>query len=48
MKSIRLSITGIAVLVLMIGCSTDKKAELEKLKQKHTIITEQIQHSKMN
>lgn len=38
----RLSLTGIAILVLMIACSTDKKAELEKLKQKHTVITEQI------
>ncbi len=42
MKSIKLSITGLAVLVLMFACSTDKKAELEKLKQKHTEITDQI------
>jgi membrane fusion protein (multidrug efflux system) len=42
MKTIRLSLTGIALLFLLISCGGDKKAELEKLKQKHAAITDQI------
>ena len=42
MKTINLSITGIAVLFIMFSCSTDKKAQLTKLKQQQTAIGEKI------
>ena len=36
MKTIKLSITGIVVLFIMFSCSTDKQAQLTKLKQQQT------------
>ena len=44
MKIINLSIAGIVVLFLMFSCSSDKQAQLEKLKQQHTEITEKIKN----
>jgi membrane fusion protein, multidrug efflux system len=43
MKTIRLSITGILVLFLMSACSSNKEAQLEKLKQQQTAINDKIQ-----
>jgi membrane fusion protein, multidrug efflux system len=42
MKTLSFKITIIAILFLMIACSTDKKAELAKLKQQHTEISDKI------
>ncbi|MEI8226281.1 MAG: efflux RND transporter periplasmic adaptor subunit [Bacteroidota bacterium] len=44
MKIINLSIAGIVVLFLMFSCSSDKQAQLEKLKQQHTEITDKIKN----
>ncbi len=43
MKTIKLSITGIAVLFLMIACSGNKEAQLSKLKEQQTALNEKIQ-----
>lgn len=42
MKTIKLSITVLAVLFIMFSCTTDKKAQLTKLKQQQTVITDKI------
>ena len=42
MKTIKLSIAGAVVLALMFSCSSNKEAELAKLKQQHAAITEKI------
>jgi RND family efflux transporter MFP subunit len=42
MKTIKISITGIALLVLMFACNTSKEAQLSKLKEKQTAINEKI------
>jgi membrane fusion protein (multidrug efflux system) len=42
MKTIRLSITGIIVLLIMFSCSSDKKAQLSKLKDQQSALTEKI------
>ena len=42
MKTINLSIAGLIVLFLIFSCSNDKQAQLEKLKQKQTDLTEKI------
>ena len=44
MKTINLSITGIIVLFIMFSCSSDKQAQLTKLKQQQTDITEKIKN----
>jgi membrane fusion protein (multidrug efflux system) len=44
MKTINLSIAIIAVLFLAISCSSDKKAQLSKLKQKQTVIADEIKN----
>lgn len=43
MKTIKLSIISLAVLALLFSCSSDKQAELTKLKKQHTKISEKIQ-----
>jgi membrane fusion protein (multidrug efflux system) len=42
MKTIKLSITGAAVLFLMLSCSTNKEAQLSKLKAQQTAISDKI------
>jgi len=42
MKTIIIKITGITLLALVISCSSDKKAQLAKLKQQHSVISEKI------
>ena len=42
MKTIKFSITGIAIIVLMFSCNTSKEAQLSKLKQQQTLINEKI------
>jgi membrane fusion protein, multidrug efflux system len=42
MKTIKLSIAGALVLVLMFSCSSNKEAQLAKLKQQNAVITEKI------
>ena len=42
MKTIKLSITGIVVLFLFFSCSSNKQAQLSKLKQQQTVITDKI------
>jgi len=42
MKTIKLSIAGIIVLFLMISCSSNKQAQLDKLKQQQTEIADKI------
>jgi RND family efflux transporter MFP subunit len=42
MKTIKLSITGILVLFLLFSCSSNKQAQLSKLKQQQTVITDKI------
>jgi membrane fusion protein, multidrug efflux system len=44
MKTINLSIAGLALLFIGFSCSSDKKAQLLKLKEQQTIITEKIQN----
>jgi membrane fusion protein, multidrug efflux system len=44
MKTISSKITIIAILFLMVACSSDKKAQLNKLKQQHSEITEKIKN----
>jgi membrane fusion protein, multidrug efflux system len=44
MKTINLSITIIAVLFFAFSCSSDKKGQLSKLKQKQTAITDEIKN----
>jgi len=44
MKTINLSITAIVVLFLMFSCSSDKKAQLTKLKQQQSDLAEKIQN----
>jgi membrane fusion protein (multidrug efflux system) len=44
MKTINLSITVIVVLCIMFSCSTDKQAQLTKLKQQQTVIAEKIKN----
>jgi len=44
MKTINLSITGIVVLFIMFSCSSDKKAQLSKLKDQQAIITDKIKN----
>jgi len=42
MKTIKLSIISLAVLLFAYSCSTDKKAQLAKLKEQATLINEKI------
>jgi membrane fusion protein, multidrug efflux system len=42
MKTINLSIVGTVVLFLMFSCSTNKQAQLSKLKQQQTVISDKI------
>jgi RND family efflux transporter MFP subunit len=42
MKTIKLSITGIAVLLLFFACSSNKEAQLSKLKQQQAAINDKI------
>jgi membrane fusion protein, multidrug efflux system len=42
MKTIKLSITGTLVLFLIFSCSSNKQAQLSKLKQQQTVITDKI------
>src|SRR5512133_3023825 len=42
MKTIKLSIAGVAILSLIFSCSGNKEAELAKLKEQHAAITEKI------
>ena len=42
MKTIKLSITGIVVLFLFFSCSSNKQAQLSKLKQQQTAINDKI------
>jgi membrane fusion protein, multidrug efflux system len=42
MRTIKLSIVGIAFLLIIFSCGTDKKGELNKLKQQQTVIDEKI------
>jgi membrane fusion protein, multidrug efflux system len=42
MKTIKLSITGIIILLLMFSCSSDKKAQLSKLKDQQSALTDRI------
>ena len=42
MKTINLSIAGIAVLFIMFSCSSDKQTQLTKLKQQQTVVTDKI------
>jgi membrane fusion protein (multidrug efflux system) len=42
MKNIRLSIAGITVMLIMFSCSSDKQAQLSKLKQKQTVLADKI------
>jgi RND family efflux transporter MFP subunit len=42
MKTINLSIAGIAVLFIMFSCSSDKQTQLTKLKQQQTAVTDKI------
>jgi RND family efflux transporter MFP subunit len=44
MKTINLSIAGIAVALIMYSCNSDKQAQLAKLKQKQTDLTEKIKN----
>jgi len=44
MKTINLSLTGIAVLFILFSCSSDKKAQLTKLKQQQTVIADKIKN----
>ena len=44
MKTINLSITGIVVLFIMFSCSSDKKAQLSKLKDQQGLITDKIKN----
>jgi membrane fusion protein, multidrug efflux system len=44
MKTIRLSIAGTAVLILMFSCSSDKQAQLSKLKEQQTAISDKIKN----
>jgi membrane fusion protein (multidrug efflux system) len=42
MKNIRLSITGITVMLIIFSCSSDKQAQLSKLKQQQTVLADKI------
>ena len=42
MKTIKLSIAGTIVLFLMFSCSSNKQAQLSKLKQQQTAIADKI------
>jgi multidrug efflux pump subunit AcrA (membrane-fusion protein) len=42
MKNIKLSITGALILILVFSCSSNKQAQLSKLKQKQTVIADKI------
>jgi RND family efflux transporter MFP subunit len=42
MKTIKLSIAGTVVLFLMFSCSSNKQAQLSKLKQQQTVISDKI------
>jgi len=42
MKTIKLSITSIVVILIMFSCSGNKQAQLSKLKQQQTVIAEKI------
>jgi len=44
MKTINLSIASILVLLIMFSCNRDKKAQLSKLKDQQTIITDKIKN----
>ena len=44
MKTIKLSIAALAVLLLMFSCSSDKKVQLTKLKQQQATIEEKIKN----
>jgi RND family efflux transporter MFP subunit len=45
MKNIKnLSLTGIAIIILMFSCSTDRQAQLAKLKQEQTVLAEKIKN----
>lgn len=44
MKTINLSLTGIAVIIIMFSCSTDKQTQLAKLKQEQTVLAEKIKN----
>jgi len=42
MRSIKLSIISSAVLLIVLSCSTDKKGQINKLKQQQTVLDEKI------
>ena len=42
MKTIKLSIAGLLVLVLVFSCTTNTAARLSKLKQQQTVIADKI------
>lgn len=44
MKTIKLSLTGIAVIILMFSCSTDKHTQLTKLKSEQAVLAEKIKN----
>ena len=44
MKTIKLSLTGIAVLLIFFSCSSDKKAQLAKLRQQQTVMADKIKN----
>lgn len=44
MKTFNLSTAGVIVLLIMFSCSSDKQAQLTKLKQQHTDIAEKIKN----
>jgi membrane fusion protein (multidrug efflux system) len=44
MKTINLSITSIAIMLIIVSCGGDKQAQLSKLKQKQTDLTEKIKN----
>ncbi len=44
MKTINLRMTGIVVLFILFSCTTDKQAQLTKLKQQQTLIDEKIKN----
>ena len=42
MKTIKLSIAGIAALILIFSCNSNKQAQLSKLKEQQTSINDKI------
>src|SRR5450759_1727575 len=48
MKTIKLSIAATVVLFLMFSCSSNKQAELSKLKQQQTVIADKIKNLELD